>query len=128
MAYPQMFDDDDVLLAQVRAICLELPGSTERISFGRPGFFTTKAFAWYGASVKGEPTSRIWDQSVLVRLHPLQRAAMLADFRFFIPAYLGPSGWIGLNLRLGPVNWGEVADLVEESFRMTAPLPLVRQL
>ncbi len=40
--------------------------------------------------------------------------------RFFVPPYVGPSGWIGVRLDRR-VSWREVAELVEESWRLIAP-------
>jgi len=52
MAHQQMFDDDDPLLAQVRALALALPEADEKVSHGRPAFFTKKVFCIYGGSLK----------------------------------------------------------------------------
>ena len=54
MGHPQMFDDDDPVLARVTAICLDLPQSSRKISHGRPAFFTKKVFTYYGGSLKVE--------------------------------------------------------------------------
>jgi len=43
-----MFDDDDPLLERIRKLCAELPGTHEKVSHGRPAFFTKKVFAYYG--------------------------------------------------------------------------------
>ena len=60
------------------------------------------------------------------------RPALLADDRFFEPAYLGPYGWLGLDFSparsVGRVEWDEVAELVDASYRLTAPARLVRLL
>jgi len=40
--------------------------------------------------------------------------------RFFIPPYVGSKGWIGIRLDVTQ-DWDELADLMEESYRMTAP-------
>jgi predicted DNA-binding protein (MmcQ/YjbR family) len=47
---------------------------------------------------------------------------------FFIPSYLGPRGWIAVRLDRDDVDWSEVADLVEASYRLIAPKTLVRAL
>ena len=52
VAHPRMFDDDDPVLARVRTIALALPDAAEKVSHGRPAFFTTKVFAYYGGSLK----------------------------------------------------------------------------
>ena len=44
--------------------------------------------------------------------------------RFYIPAYIGPKGWVALRLDGGAVDWDEVAELVRGSYRMVAPKKL----
>ncbi|HZM32594.1 MAG TPA: MmcQ/YjbR family DNA-binding protein [Acidimicrobiales bacterium] len=48
--------------------------------------------------------------------------------RFFVPPYLGPRGWVGLWLDVAPVDWDEVADLLTEAYRLTAPKRLAAGL
>jgi hypothetical protein len=48
--------------------------------------------------------------------------------RFFIPAYLGSRGWIGLWLDTGRVDWDEVERLVVDAYRLTAPKTLRERL
>ena len=57
MAHPLMFDDADPLLARVREIALALPEAAEKITHGRPTFFTTKVFAYFGGSPRGATSS-----------------------------------------------------------------------
>lgn len=123
-----MFDGSDEHLADLRRVCLALPGAAEKVSHGRPCFHTKKVFAVYGAVVKGDHHSGRYDQSMLVLPHPHEAAALLADPRVFVPAYWGPSGWIGLDFTAAEIDWDEVAELVTESFRLTAPATLVAQI
>jgi len=124
--------DDDPYLARVRTICLALPGAEETSSHGRPAFRTTKAFVNYRYGPKGGEHKP--DHTLLVLPDPDDEAALRADARFFVPAYLGPAGWLGLDLSddgaAAPedVDWAEVAELVEASYRRTAPARLLRQL
>lgn len=123
-----MFDRNDPVLARVRRLALRFPGADEKVSHGRPTFFTKKVFAYYGGAVrrgKGDWVQHA--QSMLVLLEPDERAALLDDPRTFVPAYLGPSGWLGIDLS-PTADFGEVAELVESSFRTTAPARLVREL
>lgn len=53
---------------------------------------------------------------------------LLRDERFFVPACYGPHGWLGLDLAAGPTDWLEVRELVETSYRNTAPPKSVRRL
>lgn len=123
-----MFDDDDPVLARLRAICLALPGADMKVSHGRPAFFTKKIFAGYGAVLKGEHHSDQYDHALVFMPDADERAAIDQDERFFVPAYWGPYGWRGLDLGGGDVDWDEVVELVEDSFRLTAPKKLVAEL
>ncbi len=57
-----------------------------------------------------------------------QQALVASDpDRFFVPPYSGHKGWIGIWLD-GEVDWDEIAELVEESYRLIAPKRVVAQL
>lgn len=128
MSHPRRYESDDAYLARLREICLALPEAAEKESHGHPNFYTRKVFAVYGGVVKGDHYSDRWSQSVLVLPNLLTRESAANDGRFFVPAYYGPYGWIGLDFRSADVDWDEVADLVEESYRNTAAARLIRLL
>lgn len=128
MAHPQMFDDDDEILARLNEICMALPGADVKISHGRPSFFTKKIFAGYGAVLKGDHHSGEYDHALVFMPDPDEAEAYDTDDRFFVPAYWGPYGWRGLDLAGDDVDWDEVAELVEDSYRITAPKKLVAEL
>lgn len=132
MAHPARFDNDDPVLARMRQICLALPGADEKVSHGRPAFFTKKIFAGFGAVLKGEHDSAQYDQALVFMPGADDAMAIEQDKRFFTPAYWGPYGWRGVdlsNLDLGKdADWVEVAELVEESYRATAPNKLIKEL
>jgi predicted DNA-binding protein (MmcQ/YjbR family) len=123
-----MFRDDDPGLAEVRAIALGYPGAYEKVSHGRPCFFVSKMFAMYGGSTKETGEMTTVSHCVLVKVDESDREALQADDRFFSPAYLGPSGWLGLDFDRADVDWDEVRELVDASFRLVAPRRLVKQL
>ncbi len=54
--------------------------------------------------------------------------ARLEPERFYLPAYIGPRGWFGMRLDRGRVRWREVAEIVERSYRLTAPKSLTKKL
>ncbi len=131
MPHPIMFRDDDPVLAEVRAIALGYPDAFEKVSHGRPAFFVSKMFAMYGGSAKPETKGDYlsYPQSIMVKVDESDRRALQQDARFFYPAYLGPSGWLGLDFTATTkIDWGEVRELIDASFRMVASKKLIRRL
>ena len=122
-----MFDDDDPILGRVRELALDLPGSAEKVSHGRPAFFTTKVFAYYGGSLKVDGEWVRHDQAVMVLPDSADRQSLLEEARVFLPAYLGPSGWIGVDLD-ADTDWSEIGELLDASFRLTAPKKAIAEL
>ena len=82
-----------------------------------------KIFAMYQDDHHGDGKVAVWckappgAQEVMVGADP---------DRFFKPPYVGSKGWIGVRLDR-PVDWEQLADLVEESYRMTAPKRLLKE-
>ena len=128
MAHPVRFDDDDALLRRVRELALGFPGAAEKVSHGRPQFFTTKTFAVYGATVKGDHHSTRWSRSLQFLPDPDEHEALLGDSRIFVPAYWGPAGWLALDLTADEPDWDEVRELIDMSYRRTATRRLVAEL
>lgn len=127
MVHAQMFDEDDPVLARVRSVALALPGALEKVSHGRPAFHTVKVHCYYGGARK---VDGIWEQhpqSVLVHLPAAERAALAEDERSFVPAYLGRSGWLGIELD-ERTDDRELAELIEESYRTVAPARRIAEL
>lgn len=126
MSHPIMFDAADPTLARLRAVCLALPESSEKISHGRPVFLAGKVFAVYGsAAAKG---MRELPHAVIVKADPGEHPALLADPRFVVPPYYGPSGWLALDLDRPDTEWDEVAELVATSYRQVALKRMIRAL
>lgn len=124
--------DAGACLARVRAIALSFPQAAEKLSHGAPTFYTRKVFAVFGGSLKGDHYAPVARNALLFLPDESEREAVVQDERFFVPAYYGPTGWLGLSFHrvggLDRVDWGEVAELVEMSYRLTAPATLVREL
>ena len=51
---------------------------------------------------------------------PEDRLALLEDPRFYVPPYYGPSGWLALDFQAAEVDWDEVGELVDASYRQIA--------
>ena len=115
-----MFDDDDPFLERVRRLAAALPNTAEKVSHGRPAFFTKKVFAYYGGSLKMDGAWIEHPHSIMVQPDEVDRRALLEDDRVYVPAYLGASGWIGIDLDAA-TDWSEIAELLDASYRLTAP-------
>jgi hypothetical protein len=115
--------DPEVQLERLRAACLGFPEATEAGGVGNPSFrVRDKIFAMRHDRHEGR-----W--SVWCKAPPgAQQALVSADpERYFVPPYVGVHGWIGISLESEP-NWEFVADLIEQSYRMTAPRTLVARM
>jgi hypothetical protein len=77
-----------------------------------------KTFAYYLVNHHGD--GRL---ALATKCPPGEHQALTAaePERFFIPAYIGPRGWVGLDRDAAPVNWDEVAGLLATSYRLVAP-------
>jgi predicted DNA-binding protein (MmcQ/YjbR family) len=122
-----MFDDGDPFLARVRNLVNPLPASAEKVSHGRPAFYTIKVFAYYGGSLKHAGEWIQHPQSIVVVPDPGDRLALLEDSHTYVPAYLGPSGWIGVDLGTH-TDWTEIVELLDASYRLTAPKRHIAEL
>jgi len=105
-------------LELLRARCLALPEAAEKRD-GRPVFQVRgKSFCMFMDDHHGDGRVAIWCKA------PPGAQGVLVDSapgRFFVPPYVGPSGWVGLRLDVAPVDWDEVEELVQEGYRMVAP-------
>ena len=123
-----MSPDPDADLARIRAIALALPRAAEKLSHGQPVFFIEKGkvFAWFihdhhaaGITAVAVKTSGAEEQAMLIEMDP--------DL-YYRPAYLAPSGWIGLRLDTGETDWDHVAARIVTSWDYVAPRRLLEAL
>ena len=109
-------------IGRLRRICLGFPETVERPFGGHsaPSFrvgdklFVTTSEDGRSMTCKAPEGG----QEALVRSDPA---------RFFVPKYVGPKGWIGARLDV-PLDWEEITELAEESYRLIAPKRLVALL
>jgi predicted DNA-binding protein (MmcQ/YjbR family) len=109
-----MYDEDDPYLAELREVCLALPESAEVEAWGRPTFRAGKKLFAVFSGTDEHPFGVIFKPEMAE--HP----ALLEDKRFYVPAYWGPSGWLALDFTTAPVDWDEVGELIESSYRQVA--------
>lgn len=127
MSHPLRYDPDDPMLAKVRQIAFEFPGADEKISHGRPAFFTKKIFVMYSGSLKIDGEWIEHSQSIVFLPDPEEKPALVADPRCWVPAYWGPYGWLGWDIDAA-ADFEEVTELIEVSFRLTAGKRLISEL
>jgi hypothetical protein len=111
-------------LEKLREAALELPETKEKLSHGQPTFFVAgKQFAQFRDNHHGDGRT-----VVCVKTSGLDEQAMLLESdpdTYSKPAYLGPSGWISINLAGANVDWGHVSDRVAASWELAAPRRLL---
>jgi hypothetical protein len=102
----------------VREVCLSFPEAEEVVSHGSPNFRVRgKTFASYVVNHHGDGRVALWlnaptgSQDHYVKSEPKH---------FFVPAYVGPRGWLGVHLDKG-LPWQRVAALVRQAYEKVAP-------
>jgi hypothetical protein len=103
--------------ATVRRFALSLPDAEERETWETATFRVRgKIFAMFS-----ERERHVWIKSN----HDEQRALVaMDDEAWFVPPYVGPSGWVGAVL--SKADGDEVRELLVEAWRMTATKRAVR--
>ena len=107
-------------LTRLRRLCLALPEAHEVEAWGEPTFrVRNKLFAMYAdaGNHHGDGRAAVWVKAARGNQDLMVRAA--PDL-FFVPPYVGPSGWVGVWLDEA-VDWAELADLLRDAYRLTAP-------
>ena len=114
---PAKKKSDSATLVRVRKLVAALPDATEQSSWGSPTFrIRNRIFAMFAdaGNNHGDGRAGLWcmstheSQDLLIRARP---------DRFFFPAYVGPSGWVGVYLDQRP-DWGVVKDVMKDAYDM----------
>jgi hypothetical protein len=109
----------DGRLARLMKICLALPEAIQEQASRHATFLVRKAvFAYYLNDHHGDGII-----SVCCKVLPGDNEALVAaqPAKFYLPAYIGPRGWVALRLDVGGLDWNEVAELVAGSYKLIAP-------
>ena len=111
-------------IARLRAICLALPGVTEKIAWGEPTWGAGKIFAQMDTHHHGADQLAVW-----LPARPGVQAALVEENpeQFIRPPSVGHKGWIGVRIDRKP-DWRIVAGLVRDAYRTVASPALITQL
>jgi hypothetical protein len=109
----------------VRDVCLSFPEAEEKASRGSASFEVRgKKFAYYVINHHGDGKvalqlrAPLGDQQHFVELNPKV---------YFVPPYIGPKGWLGVELNQG-LKWSEIAERTREAYTAVAPPKLTATL
>ena len=116
----------DPRLARVSKIAKSLPETRRQLHGDHASFLIRKKpFAYFlnnhhGDGIVGIACKALpGDNTALVAAQPK---------RFYLPAYVGPRGWVSLRLDAGAIDWDEVAELMRGSYLLIAPKRLAGQV
>jgi hypothetical protein len=112
----------DKRLSALTNVCLALPETTRQDKKSHVAFLVrNNIFAYFLSDNHTDGIMAVackalpGDNTVLVGAQP---------DRFFLPAYIGPRGWVALRLDRGHVDWEEVGEFVRGSYGLVAPKSL----
>ncbi len=111
-------------ITRLRKLCLALPEAHEVEAWGTPTFrVQNKMFAMFASrdGHAGRGRDGVW-----IKAAPgdQERMVKAAPHCFFVPPYMGPSGWVGVWLD-GVVEWEDVAEFLRDGYRLVAPKRLL---
>ena len=99
------------VLNQMREICMALPGTEEKISYGHPSFATGRGIYAVLEEYGGE-------LSLCVKVGLDVQGVFLKDSRFYRTPYTGHQGWISLKVHAAPLDWEEIGELLTGSHQL----------
>jgi hypothetical protein len=107
-------------------VCLALPETRREDKESHAAFLVGKrTFAYYLNNHHGDNII-----SVCCKVLPGENSFLVESDprRFYLPAYIGSRGWIGLRMDLATLNWTEVKELILGSYIQIAPKRLASLL
>jgi hypothetical protein len=84
-----------------------------------------KIFGYYSYDHHGDGMIALW-----CKAPPGEQGRLVAERPdvYFVPAYVGPKGWVGIRLDTARVDWAEVRDHLFAAWLMTAPSGVRKQV
>lgn len=113
-------------LKELTRICLALPEAQRTVRGDHADFRVRgKVFAYFLNNHHGDGIVSVCCKASLGE--NVDRVSRDPE-RFYLPAYIGSRGWFGLRLDREVVDWNEVQNIVELSYRLVAPKTLARTI
>jgi len=116
----------DPVFARVGKICRSFPESSEQESWGNVTYRVgRRIFVWTMAmeDPQGDPI-----RFITVKAASGEHESLVAEGHpFFAPRSSFAKGWVGIILD-GSTDWGELSELIEDSFREIAPKRAIAEL
>lgn len=106
-------------LARLTKLALALPEAKRELHGSHAAFLVRKKiFAYFLDNHHGDGIV-----AVSCKVLPGENAALVAaqPKRYYLPAYIGPRGWVALRLDGGKTDWDEVRELLLGSYLLTGP-------
>jgi hypothetical protein len=107
------------ILDRLTALALALPEAQRELLSSHASFrVRKKIFAYFLDNHHGDGIV-----AVTCKVLPGENTALAKaqPERYYLPAYIGPRGWVALRLDLPTIDWSEVRDLLLASYFLTAP-------
>src|ERR1700727_2489417 len=117
---------EDARLGKLTKIALALPETSRKLMGDHASFLVRKkVFAYFLNDHHGDGIV-----STCCKALPGDNECLIAanPRKFYMPAYIGPRGWVALRLDRPTVDWSEVNELVHGSYMQTAPRRLLKLL
>lgn len=110
------------IAAAVRELCLAFPEVEEFESHGAPNYRARKGkvFAMFALNHHGDGHVGLWLNTPAAEQSRLMASA---PKHLYKPPYVGPSGWIGVELNRG-VSWKRVIELTHQAYLNASPARL----
>ncbi len=101
-------------MRRVGRMSLALPDTSVKPAHGSLAYQVRgKTFGMVMHDHHGNGRTELW-----VKASPGAQAEWVAadGSRYFVPPYVGPNGWIGSWLDVGPVDWPAIAELLVDGY------------
>jgi len=116
----------EIARRRTEKLCLALPEATcERCGSHEAFRVRKKVFAYFLDDHHGDGIVALCARLPLGQHEELIRQD---PERFYLPAYIGPRGWVGLRLDRRSVDWREADALIRTSYATAAPASLLKVL